>query len=435
MCQIWQMRSSLAAAVALGWLVLPRAASAEEWARGRAVFSLAPDAPGAPTSSKAQGPRWVTACSFRYSLCVVGAPGTEERLILEVLSAADRAWGTLTEVLNLPPPYSAWGSPWRLYLVDGVEGNGSAIATGTDPLARFDRGASFGVLDRRTPLAQEPCALDLAVARAVARGSLWSGAPATDPGSSIGESESLARLVTACSAGNEDAETFQASPETTLVDPGSAPFDRGGALFFDWLDARFGGQPGAIVPALWALSPTRTEAKALSWAARPTGFDVLRASLKGALWAESTLDDALLRFAVYRVSVAPPPRLAWDIPWPSAARRLAPPESTSPTGASYIAIHLGGAPRGAKVRLIAEWEDFGRMRWGVLKLAPSGQTLAELDITSPDKATRAATVIEGLEGVDRLLVIGVGLGSTTGPFDPGAGSWASHGWLLTVETE
>src|SRR5208283_5395137 len=134
----------------------------------------------------------------------------------------------------------------------------------------------------------------------------------------------------------------------TLADPSSEAFDRGASLFYRWLDETFGREPGRLLLGLWALATSRTPAGAWRWGATPSGYDVLRASLKGALSTNSTLDDVLVEFAVARAQALPPPRMAWRIPWPAQPRRLASPEPVSPTGASYLLVDHGGAPPGGK---------------------------------------------------------------------------------------
>jgi hypothetical protein len=302
-----------------------------------------------------------------------------------------------------------------------------------DAVARFDRAGSFGLVERTLP---PGCALDRAVARAVARGSLWRSAPATDEGSARAQTEMLARLAVACSPGDGDVALFQAEPERVLVDPASPAFDRGASLFFEWLDARFGREPGGLVAGLWALAPTKTPPGASNWTAEPGGFDVLRVSLKDALWPGSTLDDVFVRFAVERAVgglSSEAPRLAWDVPWTATARRFASPIPPAPTGASYVQVRTEGAPPGSKLRLEAQWEDYGRMRWVVVKVDAAGKALGELPIGSPERATHASLTVESLDGAQRVLVVGVNLGSTEHPFRPEQGEWEPHGWLLTLE--
>ena len=162
---------------------------------------------------------------------------------------------------------------------------------------------------------------------------------------------------------------------------------------------------------------------------------MLRESLKNALWQGSTLDDVLVRFAVARAEVIPAARVAWQIPWPNEARRLASPQPVAPTGASYVVIDHRGAPTGSKLRLEAEWEDYGRMRWVVVKLDAMGRPSGELPVTSLDRTPRASMTIESLDATDRVLIVGVNVGSTERVFDPGDGEWEPHGWLLTLAGE
>ncbi len=369
-------------------------------------------------------------CSERHRFCVDASRRGDGPIALAARDAADAAWDAIVGVLGAPPPEGDLGAPWRLALADGVDGGGDAQLEARDPISRFDRASSVGRIER----ALAPgCALDLAAARAVARGALWRAAPATDEGSARAEAETLAKLATPCASGADDAGVFQAHPERTIVDPSSPAFDRGASMFFGWLDASYAARPGALVVGLWALAPTTTATGAVRWAGAPTGFDVLRTSMAGALWAGSTFEDLLVRFAIARASMTPPARLSWSIPWPAKARRLAAPAPVAPTGAGYVLVQTREAPAGAKLRVEAAWEDFGRMRWVVVKLDDAGRTIAELPITSLPLGTTASLTVEGLDGVAHVLVVGTNVGSTEHAFDPDEGEWEPHGWLLTLE--
>lgn len=350
-----------------------------------------------------------------------------------MLAAADRAWDALTGALRGPAPEGALGDSWQLYLVDGVDGGARAVFEERDPVSRFNRASSFALVDRAT---QPGCPLDFALARAVARGSLWRAAPATDEGSARAESDTLARLATPCATPDgEDIRAFQDRPERAVVDPFSAAFNRGASLFFDWIDATFGAEPGAILLGMWALAPSHTAAQAWRWARMPTGFDVLAVSLPDTGRPGASLDDVFVRFALARARAVPPARASWHLAWPQLARRLASPEPVMPTGSSYVVIDSEVAPPGAKLRLETEWEDYGRLRWVVVKLDGTGRTLAEIPVTSLDHGTRASMTIDNLDGVARILIAAVNVGSTEHSFDPDQGEWEPHGWLLTLEGE
>ncbi|HEX3771680.1 MAG TPA: hypothetical protein VHV30_12470 [Polyangiaceae bacterium] len=394
----------------------------------------------APAAARCAAPACLRACSQRHPFCVEGAPKASTAGALHVLRAADRAWDALVDTLGAPAPDGEEGV-WTLELRDAVDGGGDAVAIARDPIARFDRVSSFATVDARLAALARPgdgCGLDLAVARAIARGSVWRAAPATDEGSARAEADVLARLATPCAAGGEDVLEFQAHPEATLVSPVSPSFERGASSFFGWLDATFGARVGGLVTGLWSLSPTTTPAGATRWAGSPTGFDVLGKSLKDRLWPGSTLDDVFARFGAVRSTMEPPARVGWRIPWPEKARRLASPAPVSPTGASYVLVERGAAQadeKRAKLRVEAEWEDYGRLRWVVLKLDAAGRPTGEVPITSLDRGTNASMTIESLDGVDALLIACVDVGSTEHPFNPDQGEWEPHGWLLTLEGE
>jgi hypothetical protein len=378
-------------------------------------------------------------CSFRHPLCIHAPPAVAPAMMIATLASADSAWDVLTGALGLPPPLWDLDGVWDVLLVqsapseeDGTIGSGCARLRERDPRARYDAATSVALIDRATPIG---CALDLALARAVARASLWRAAPATDEGSARAETEALARLAVPCAPADREAEEFASHPERTLVDPTSYTFDLGASLFFDWLDATFSREPGAMVRGLWALAPTRTPPGEPGWNASPTGFDVLRGSLKGTLFTDSSLDDVLARFAVDRAQRTPRVRVAWHIPWPLQARRLASPEPVFPTGASYVVVDHASAPAGSKLRVEAQWEDYERMRWVVVKLDAAGRMMAELPVTSLDRGTGASLTVESLDGVDRVLIVGVNVGTTEHPFNPTQGEWEPHGWLLTLAGE
>ena len=415
----------LSLALAVGLLGMPGRARAAE-----------PDGPPMDFGTPPEGASaWTRGCSLRHPVCVHAPPRTPTVSILAALAAADRAWDVATGALALAPPDPEPDGVWHVYLVDGVDGGSTALLAALDPLAHFDRASSFALVDRDLV---PGCALDFAVARAVARASLWRMAPATDEGSACAETQMLARLATPCyvgSGGTDDERTFQDEPERAVVDPGSASFDRGAALFFEWLDADFATDPGALVAGLWSLGPTRTPAAAWRWSGAPTGFDVLRVSLKNALGTDSTFDDILARFAVHRALALPPARVGWHIPWPTRGRRFASPIPVAPTGASYVLVDIAGSPGGAKLRVEATWEDFGRMRWEIVKLDAQGSALADVPVTSLPLGTSASMTVEPLDGVDRVLIVGANVGSTEHPFDPDQEWWEPHGWLLTVEGE
>jgi hypothetical protein len=384
--------------------------------------------PPASTSST-----WTRACSTRHGLCLNAAPPTTTSAVLSALDSLDRAWDVETQALGLPAPEAgASGGAdgrWNAYLVDDVREGGRAALTGLDPRGTLDRGSSIGLIDR----ALGPgCLLDRAAARAVAWASLLREAPATDGATALAETRMLAALSSPCAGPDGDDRAFQSEPETALLDASDESRASGASLFFDWLDASFASEPGALVAGTWSLSPSQTPPGAWRWPGKPQGFDVIARSLGGAFGTDSDLDDVFLQFAVHRALIAPAPRAGWHVPWPSKARRLASPVAVATGGAAYVVVDHAGAAAGASLRVEARWEDYGRMKWAVIKLDPAGRPLAVLPISSPPRATSAALTVELIDAVDHFVVVGANVGSTEHPFDPSQGWWEPHGWVLTV---
>jgi len=429
--------------------------------------AAAPDAGVAP----ADGPpivfgtrpildREVRACSFREPLCVHAPASVASGRVLAALSAAETAWQAATWGLDLPPPdIDPSTGAFDVYLVDGTLG-AEAVLSERDGVASFDRGRAF----LRVDPGLEGCALDASLARETTRAILWRTAPATDPATARAETAYLARLMTPCALeapGGIDA--FQSHPEASVTGSlrGSSPdvlpgapttYAEGASLFYWWLDDRFGNSPGGVVRALWALTPTLTPIGSPAWASHPNGFDVLRASFKDALGTGSTLDDLFLDFAVARAFVGatsdaegmPETRAlglagglthAWDVDWPKTPRALASGRAVEPTGAAYVVVDCGAAPKGGRLRFEAEWEEHAKMRWAVLKLDAAGHERAVVAVPGPERGTAAQLTVVDLDGVARLLFVGTETGDPLGAFDPSDDTPEPHGWVVSVAAE
>ena len=76
----------------------------------------------------------------------------------------------------------------------------------------------------------------------------------------------------------------------------------------------------------------------------------------------------------------------------------------------------------SRPRDLAHYEDFGHYHATYYR---------QVEALSVTPYTRRALD----RGFERVLVVGVGLGTTEHPFDPGQGSWPAHGWILTLESE
>lgn len=417
------------------------------------------DFPGAPIEPRAPPPpgsdAWPRACSFRRALCVHADARTPPARLLAALAATERAWDALTGALKIPAPDPDLSGAYHVYLVDDVVGGGATFLGERDARARFDRASAFTLLDKSLG----GCALDAAAAREIARAALFRVAPATPDGSARAATTYLARLVAPCAGGDDGVSVFQRYPQRAIVDAWREAdarfadrYQRGAALFYWWLDAEFGAEPGSVVRGLWALAPTSTPFGAQKWRAQPDEYDVLRMTFKGALGALTTIDDLLLRFAVARAffgaaddgehlaesrALGEPARVRidWDVPWPDKPRRFASPNPVAPTAASYVAIRRAGAPAGSSLAVRAQWEEHARMRWVVVKVDAKGSATAIIPVTGLDRATEAEATVMNLDDTATVLVVGVNVGDASRPFDPDDDVWEPHGWLLQIQSE
>jgi len=397
----------------------------------------------------ASDPAWLKACSFRHPLCVHAGPAATPETILAALSDADRTWDTAVGPLALPPPDpSPVTQTYDVYLVEHAASDTVTVLDERDPLARFDRANAFTLIDARLT----GCTRTQAVARGLLRAITYRVTPGIDPGSAEAQTGYFAHLIAPCASAESAARaTFQAHPERAIADawPEFDPvigveYARGASFFYDWMDDSFGQEPGSIVRALWALSPSITAGPA-TWQNEPDTFDVLRTSFKNALSSGGALDDLFLGFAAARAipssgdagagDLGFAVRADWQIDWPSKPRRLAPRDPTAPTGSAYVAIRHREVPSGARLRVEATWEEHARMRWMVVKLDRAGRELARIPVAASDRATEAQGSIVDLDGVDTLVVVGMNAGDFPAPFDPDDAVWEPHGWRLTLASE
>lgn len=406
-------------------------------------------------------PRPRTTCSTRVPVCVHSTrlyASTTSRAPLErraeasraaddaaaagdAIAAFERTWPILTGALGVPAPDLGLDS--LRYDVFLREGQTETVLEARDVRSRVDRARAFTWLDRRM---RASCMLDAEVATAIVRASLYRTAPATEEGTALAQARLLANLTVPCATAYDvDAMDSQARPERDLVEPGAS-------VFWNRIDWAFGRQPGGIALASQALHPSMTPAGAPRWINEPDTFDVLRLTFKNALSTSSTVNDLWLDFGVARYFVGdnddrlhiPELRtlgaagkvpVAWDIPWPTAPRRLAPRVAIAPTGASYLVIHRAGARPGSRLRAEIEWEQHALFRWAFVKLDASGRELGRVVIPSRERATETSMTLADLDATDRVLLVGVNTGDPGYAFDADDGDLEPHAWLVTVAEE
>jgi hypothetical protein len=369
------------------------------------------------------------------------------------MASAERAWDALTGPLGLPAPDGALESGTvDVFLVEGVGGLAEAHPAERDVRSAVDRASARILVDAR---ARAGCDLDGSIARAMARAILWRAAPAIDEGTARAQTQYLAELVAPCaSVAFEGGAEFQSHPERAIADtwPDRGArmgelFSRGASLAYRWLDFMYGTRPASTVLATWSLAATMTPVGAARWRADPDVFDVLRESFKGALFTSSTLDDLLLEMSLARATLAADlPEVAalgalaharrdWSIDWPASPRALSMPMGVAPTGFGVVEVRCATAPKSARLRLEASWEEHARMRWAFVRLGADGRPMSRVLVPSTPKATSAQMTLVDLDGVASVLVVGANVGAWEAPFDPDDGVWEPHGWLVTLAAE
>lgn len=414
------------------------------------------------------------ACSPRVPVCVHAESARDGEAALATLGAFERAWQILTGSLALPPPdLDPTTLAYDVFLVDAIDHPRDLASTkleARDVRSRIDRARAFTLVDRRV---RAGCLLDALAAESIARASIFRTAPATNEGTARAQSVYLSQLAFPCAVAlSADAvAAFQSRADRAFCDafagddakaageelharpsPVDSLFAAGAATFWARLEWAFGRTPGGIVTASWALSPTMTPLGVARWTNEPDTFDVLRVSFKNALTTGSTVDDLWLDFGVARAFLGSAddglhlPELRtlgdaalvpvdWDIPWPTKPRRLAPRRPTYPTGASYLVIRRAGARPDARLRAEIEWEHHAFFRWAFVKIDARGRELGRIVIPTPERATQAQMTLVDLEGVDRVMLVGVNVGDPAYAFDPDDEVWEPHGWTVTIAEE
>ncbi len=433
------------------------------------------------------------ACSFVHPVCVSGDVGDEVR-VLAALRQAEATYAGLRGPLRMARPD---GSPlsgvFELFFVDS-EVEGDTVLDELDPRSPLDRASGYARLSRRLG---PGCALEVAVTRVVVRGVLLRTAPGADEGSAQAEAQAVTELLVPCAPVRAAAQylSFQQHPERALVsrlagesgqrfealhepslwtvtptraagpvtakppaedvgatgldDRGGAPHALGAALFYRWLDRGFASEPGAVLRGLFALRAAKTPPGSVRWANEPDTFDVLGKSFSGKLFQGSKLEDLLVEFALSRsrfgalveggasaaLGDAPPVRIDWDVPWPSAPRRLAPAHPLEPTGASYLVVHRNGAPKGSRLRVEATWEEHAKMRIAFLRLDQAGRELSRGRVACAPLAVEAQMSIADLDETDRLIIVVTNVGDPSFHFDPDDVVFEPHGYELTLAAE
>jgi hypothetical protein len=393
------------------------------------------------------------ACAMSAPLCVHAAAGTPSADLLGALADLERAHARLIRALGLPAPLPdgalGGGPEFDLYLVPGAPHRAVSrgIVTGRDAPGpgRWDGASGFALLDRS--VRGEGCARANLVARSLAAATAWGIDAGELPEVRDATAAYLAELIAPCAVVTAELlDEFQSHPERALTEWGGA------GLAFPWfLDATLGaGTYGAVPVALAAIGAQKTPAGSLEWHNEPDLFDALRGTL-GARKPSSTISDLLLEFAVARLFMGDRDdgthlpgaawagsfgriRFDWSVPFASLPRRLAPTDPIDPTGATYLYVDVTKAPAGSRLAFRAQWEAPVPFRWALIRLRSDGSEASRVLVTPEDRSTSAERMVEDLEGLAAVVVVGVNGGDIElkWPFDPDERPFEPHGYVVTL---
>ncbi len=403
----------------------------------------------APIRARPDAEAPVAACSFTEPVCVHAARSVDSGAVLWTLRDAERAFSAY-RALDLPAPRPdgalGGGPAFDLYLLPGAP-SPVTVADLVPTAGSWDRASAFTVMPPPDPRAG--CATPFTVAQAIAHAAALGQDAGAESGAIAMESSYLASLVAACDTLALAAiDDFQRHPERSFAAGDADQPD--GAMLFPWfLDDTLGrGSPGRVMTSLIALASQRTPPGSWEFKNEPDVFDALRATMKD---RGSTLDNLLLDFAVARAFVGSRSdgahladvdrfgdmgrvRFEWSIPYSTLPRRLAPGQPIEAMGMTYLWIDLAGAPPGAEITFVADWELPSIFRWSLIKVDRDGAESGRLDLPGMFGSSHAERTVVGLDNLAGIIVVGVNAGSMdrSHPFDPDEQPLMPHAYTVTL---
>ncbi|MEO7091698.1 MAG: hypothetical protein ABI175_00520, partial [Polyangiales bacterium] len=215
----------------------------------------------------------------------------------------------------------------------------------------------------------------------------------------------------------------------------------GNEWFARYLDRNRGAGQGALVPVLLSMAiqhfgvvrPVAIDFEygPAHFRNEPTLFDVLGSTLSD---QGGALDDVLLEATTARVLAHPeaPPAYDWIIPASTLPRRVTMPRGVEPMGATFMRIDVDRMPKGNSIDLDLEWEAGSRFRWAVMKLDDHGKVVGAVGVPALERARKLTVEVRKLEGVSRVLVVGLNTGDPAFPWLPDDPPAPPHGYELGV---
>ena len=429
-----------AAAAAGSSAAVPLTPPWQEWPHGRPF--------GGGVDRPADGARRL--CSFEAPVCV-HASIADEKNALATLQEAERAHQFLRLQARLPRPVADLGAggsdAFDIYL-STLSGNDGPLRLGFGLPTRMpvDQAPVHAVIDRRLA----GCERAVAVHEAMAAAQL-AAVDGAEAGASFASSMSyLAMLGSGCRA---DAlarmDEAQAHPERPLLDPGDADTSRASPLVPWWLDEWLGSDaPGALVTGLWYGAQQSTPAADARFHNKPDLMTVVRRLARA---REVPFDQMLLDLAVTRAFLGDRDdgahlaesawleeagRVRFDASWKlrELPRRLAF-RPLEPTGMVYTWVDLRGAEKvPGSIGLHFTWEYPVTVRWAVVRVDADGREMSRLSVAHSRGDTKADAIVEQLDGVAGLLIVGSNTGEVDleKPFFVDETPYESHGGTIHV---
>ncbi len=379
-------------------------------------------------------------CSATRPLCVTWAAGEKTLRVLDALSQLEIAYDHFVLDLDLPAPrYSDDARPltWhvesaslpltirlRPNLSAGFDTASVVCHSGTEKdMARFAHLCVGEAIAARLDPAETP-----ELRRAYAIYLWWLLGKFTDV-----DATQMAQV--------------QSSPQAAVFTRDSLAEAPAAALFFDYLDQKFGSNSTAALPTgMLSLSAQRTPPDTWRYLNQPDVADVLRATFDDNLsvWAHRILDFAFAREQATKGSgdLAPlatmgdlvQPRIDWVIKASSLPRRVAPALPLQPWGSVYVRIDLDVPTEKLELGIKTEWEAPVAMIWQIAKLDDTGKDIGRIEIAFEQRGNEIERRLVALEGTRSLLIVGMNLGGVdlSHPFDPDHEPFEPHGCTVYV---
>jgi len=434
---------------AAGLLALPTAAFAQSLLLGpapRRIKSRPQYDPALPTGAE-RAPQLAIAelglsrfCSGSRPVCVAWDPRDKTTLVLEALSQLEFAYDHLVLVLGLPVPRKAddgqpltWqlapqDEPLKVQLLPNLSAgfDTASVVCRSGTRKELERSAHLCVgeaIAARLDPAETP-----EVRRAYALQLWWSVGSFYD--------SDIMGLAQA-----------QSNPQAALLARDNISSAPATALFFDYLDHKFGSESMAALPTgLISLSAQHTPPEAWRFINQPDVADVLRATFDDNLsvWAHRLVDFAIARETLTdgigalaplaAIGAMAHPRIDWVIKASTLPRRVAPALPLQPWGSVYVQIDLDIPTEKLELGIKTEWEAPVPMVWQIVKLDEAGKEMGRIDIAFEQRGTESERRLVALEATRSLLIVGTNLGGVdlAHPFDPDHEPFEPHSCTVYV---